>query len=195
MFYVYEHIRNDTNKVFYVGKGSGKRAFNTRGRSEYWKRVVNKANGFTVRIVKDSLEEELAFLVEVERIDQLKRLGVILVNSTIGGEGASGCVRSEETKQKISNLHKGKPKSEEHRKKLSEAKKGSKNPNFGKPKTKDIKEKISKSNTGKKMSESTKEKLSKANKGKTLSLEHRQKMSDSHKKRIESKKLKERDDL
>jgi hypothetical protein len=89
MFYVYEHIRNDTNAIFYVGKGKNNRAYAKRDRNEYWHNIVNKV-GFTVRFVAKDLDEELAYFVEEERIDQLKRLGIKLTNLTLGGEGASG---------------------------------------------------------------------------------------------------------
>ena len=89
MFYVYEHIRNDTNAIFYVGKGKKERAYRVNDRNEYWKNIVNKT-GYTVRFVVKDVDEELAYLVEEERIDQLKRLGIKLTNLTLGGEGASG---------------------------------------------------------------------------------------------------------
>jgi hypothetical protein len=87
MFYVYEHIRNDTNAIFYVGKGKANRASSTRNRNRYWENVVSKSNGFIVRIVAKDLDEELAYLTEKERIDQLKRLGIKLANINAGGAG------------------------------------------------------------------------------------------------------------
>ncbi len=91
-FYVYEHVRKDTGAVFYVGKGYGDRAFQGRSgrRSSYWQNVVGKAGGFNVSFVQVEMNEELAFLVEVERIDQLRKLGVKLRNLTDGGDGTSG---------------------------------------------------------------------------------------------------------
>jgi hypothetical protein len=105
MFYIYEHIRPDTNQVFYVGKGSGDRIREKRGRNAYWHRIVAKAGGFkSVKIVKTD-NEELAYLAEQERIDQLKRLGYKLANLNSGGLG--GIMASEETKQKMSKSHSG----------------------------------------------------------------------------------------
>ena len=102
-FYVYEHIRLDTNEVFYVGKGTGRRAYETKGdrRSEHWKRVHNKVGSY-VKLLVENVDEELAFLVEIERIDQLKKLNTPLINKTIGGDGATGYKHSEESKAKIS---------------------------------------------------------------------------------------------
>jgi hypothetical protein len=97
--------------VFYVGKGSGWRSGITQHRNNYWKNVVAKAGGFTVRKIVENVDEELAFLAEQERIDQLKRLGVKLTNLTNGGEGSFNP-------------------SEETRRKMSEIRIGEKNPNF-----------------------------------------------------------------
>jgi hypothetical protein len=86
MFYVYEHIRNDTNAIFYVGKGKKERAYRVNDRNEYWKNIVNKI-GYTVRFVVKDVDEELAYLVEQERIDQLEKLGIKLANICPGGKG------------------------------------------------------------------------------------------------------------
>jgi hypothetical protein len=87
MFYVYEHIRNDTNAIFYVGKGKKERAYRINNRNEYWHNVVNKCNGYTVKFVVKDVDEELAYLAEEERIYQLKRLNIKLANINAGGAG------------------------------------------------------------------------------------------------------------
>jgi hypothetical protein len=123
-FYVYEHIRPDTKAVFYVGKGCGNRAFTSFGRNKHWNNIVNKNQGKEVCFLAKDLDEELAFLCEIEAIDKYRRLGIKLVNKTNGGEGVSGMFFSKEHKQK-----------------LSEAKQGIKNNFFGKQhseKTKEI---------------------------------------------------------
>lgn len=126
-FYVYEHIRKDTGEVFYVGKGSGDRCTNKRGRNIYWHRVVKKSNGFCVKKLIESVDEEFAFLVEIERIDQLKKLNIQLTNLTFGGEGVSGHIHTKEAKTKMSKAQLGKPKGpmkESTKKKLSLIKTG-----------------------------------------------------------------------
>lgn len=110
-FYIYEHIRPDTGMVFYVGKGCGKRLncgkHGGSNRNKHWKAVVAKAGGFEAIKLVENLDEELAFLIEEERIDQLKRLGIKLTNQTLGGGGGiKGHRHTEETKQKISKHHK-----------------------------------------------------------------------------------------
>lgn len=100
--YIYEHCRQDTGAVFYVGKGSGSRANRVKGRNNYWRNVVAKAGGFSTRLIVTDVDEELAFLAEVERIDQYKRIGVRLCNLTTGGEGASGRFISDSFRKRMS---------------------------------------------------------------------------------------------
>jgi len=174
-FYVYEHIRLDTMKPFYVGKGIGPRAYRKAGRNQYWDRVANK-HGFIINMVAENLDEDMALLVEIEKINQLRRLGIELTNMTDGGEGTSGRKHSEETRQKISNAHNGKTHhclgrtgeshpmfgkkhSDEARLKISESmkncdhplfgKKGEDHPLFGKKRSEYIKNKISLGRKGK----------------------------------------------
>jgi len=107
MFCVYEHIRPDTNKVFYVGKGSGRRAQSKHRRNQHWNNIVGKAGGFSVNILVENVDEEFAFLAEMERIDQLNRLGYKLANKTEGGEGPSGYRHTDEAKKKIAEAQMG----------------------------------------------------------------------------------------
>jgi hypothetical protein len=107
-FYVYEHIRRDTGAVFYVGKGRGGRHCSKRDRNQYWHNVVNKAGGFDSRVVIEDRSEELILLAEIEKISQLRMLGVTLVNLTDGGEGITGLKHSEESKLAMSQKLKGK---------------------------------------------------------------------------------------
>lgn len=107
-FYVYEHIRRDTGAVFYIGKGRGNRHRSNRNRNQYWHNVVNKAGGFDSRVVVEDQSEELILLAEIEKINQLRTLGVALVNLTDGGEGITGLKHSEESKRAMSQKLKGK---------------------------------------------------------------------------------------
>lgn len=122
-FYVYEHLRSDNGAVFYVGKGTGKRCTirSHHHRSEFWQRTERKAGGFSVHMVIDRVDEDFAFLVEMERIDQLRRLGVKLCNLTDGGDGTSGWVKTKEWREKVGAAHRGKVISEKTRIKISES--------------------------------------------------------------------------
>ena len=63
-FYVYEHIRKDNNTCFYVGKGTGNRAYNLdRGN---FHDSVRDEYGCRVKIIKGGLTEEEAFKLERE---------------------------------------------------------------------------------------------------------------------------------
>lgn len=83
----------------------------------------------------------------------------------------------EETRQKISNALKGRPKSEEFKRKVSKGMKGVNTWMTGRKLSSEIKEKISKSNKGRKLSESTKQKMSNARKGTKFTKEHLLNMS------------------
>ena len=125
MFYVYEHIRNDTNSIFYVGKGKANRAYTARNRNDHWHNVVNKAQGFTVKFVVKDVDEELAYLAEEERIDQLKRLGIKLANINVGGSGVGSGDKHPMW---------GKPHPQRGSKRpYGKYKRGADNPRYGKP--------------------------------------------------------------
>lgn len=67
-FYVYFHLDKDGN-IFYVGKGTGKRAW-SKDRHEVWNKYVDqRLNGeYEVKIHKDGLTEEQAESLEDELI-------------------------------------------------------------------------------------------------------------------------------
>lgn len=101
IFNVYEHVRNDNGQAFYVGKGSPRRpsSVGQGTRNREWSAITDqlkKTDGFSVRILSDGICEELAYLAEMERIDQLKRRGIKLCNISIGGAGSPGVKRSAE---------------------------------------------------------------------------------------------------
>lgn len=131
MAYVYLHLRATgprAGSVFYVGKGSGRRAWSKCGRNKHWKSTAGKY-GFEVTLVADDLDEDVAFELEKELIAELREH---LCNFDEGGKGATGgCYHymygkshSSETRKLMSETHKGRSPSEEHRLKLSKALKG-----------------------------------------------------------------------
>jgi hypothetical protein len=144
MYYIYQHRSADTNEIFYVGKGKDKRFCDKNKRGRYWKHYVAK-HGFVPEIIKDGLDEELAFLAEMECIDAYKRRSIKLINLTDGGEGCSG----------YSMRH-----SEEQKAKWSIERKGTPSPRKGVKLLDSTKEKISLARAGKLLSDSHKEAIS-----------------------------------
>lgn len=89
-FYVYEHWRPDKGVCFYVGKGSGKRAWSMKNnRNRHHKAIVSKLTSLglaiDVRIIIDNLSAQTALDLEIDRIAMYGREN--LVNMTRGGEG------------------------------------------------------------------------------------------------------------
>jgi hypothetical protein len=114
-FYTYVHIRLDTNKVFYVGKGVARRVLEKgRHRSKWWNRVVAK-HGYRSEILFVHATEQSALSAEKFFIEAFRADGHELVNLTDGGDGCVGLVMSDEARLRcrISKL-------------------GDKNPSYGK---------------------------------------------------------------
>lgn len=160
MAIVYQHRRNDSNEIFYIGIGkSTARAYEKNsGRTIFWKNVAKKS-GFSVDILINGCSIEDAKAVEIGLIQAYGRrdLGTgNLVNLTDGGDGTLNAIVLPHIRKKISTSMKGKntwmkgkKHTEETRDKmrrsskrlkhtpefirwLSESRKGDKSPTFGK---------------------------------------------------------------
>ena len=154
IYYIYSYLR-ENHSPYYIGKGKEGRAF-TKG----YKEVRPPQDKSKVKILKANLTEEEAFALEKLYILMFGRkdLGTgILRNKTDGGDGASGAIRSEGTKEKIRQA------------------------NLGKKKPKEVGEKISKALTGRKLSEEMKAKLREGHKGRKCTEEHKRKVSEAKK--------------
>jgi hypothetical protein len=150
MYYVYSYLREDYSP-YYIGKGSGKRAY-TKGPKE----VRPPRDKSRVRILKADLTEEEAFLLEKLYILMFGRIDLstgILRNKSDGGDGASGAIRSDETREKLRQA------------------------NLGKKRHKEVGEKISKALFGRKLSEEMKAKLRAGHRGRTCTEEHKRNVS------------------
>lgn len=121
-WYVYRHIRLDKNEPFYIGIGNRKdykRAYerDTSKRNLIWGRITSKSD-YEVEILFDCISKEFAADKEKEFIKLYGRMDLnsgTLCNMTDGGDGILNCIRSKETKEK-----------------LSKGKIGHKNPMYGK---------------------------------------------------------------
>lgn len=100
IYYVYAHIRSSDGKVFYIGKGSGRRIDSTQDRSDWWNRTVSK-HGYTTRIIRSNMTECCAFSLEKALIFIHRKIGSPLVNICEGGQGKSTGKLSIETRIKM----------------------------------------------------------------------------------------------
>ena len=170
-YYTYAYLREDRTP-YYIGKGKGNRAYRRRDKG-----IKPPKDKSKILILKQNLTEEESFRHEVYMIAVFGRkdLGTgILHNKTNGGDGVSGAVVSDETRRKMSEALKGKPRSKEIRRKISESHKG-------KTHSEESRRNMSESQKGKTFSEETKRKLSESQKGKNHSEETRRKMSEARK--------------
>lgn len=125
-YYIYLHKTLDTNVPFYIGKGKGKRAYVTRGRSLHWKNTVSK-HGYSIEFLEtgltpeEAVEREMFWIAKHGRKD-LKR--GTLVNFTDGGEGTHGRIIAEHVKKAVAEANKKRVASEVNRTKTGSLYKG-----------------------------------------------------------------------
>ena len=172
-FYVYEHRRKDTGEVFYVGKGSSARIKSKQGRNRWWMAIVAKSGGYVAAKVLDGLDEEMAHLCEIERIDQLRKIGVRLCNLTDGGEGMAGFKMPRDSVERGASKRRGKPLSEDAKKNMR-----------GHVRSDEHRRKLSAGNLGKKMSLEARRKMSESRKGRPLLALRGRSLTEEHKKKI-----------
>ena len=182
-YYTYAYLREDKTP-YYIGKGTGDRIYSTNRKG-----IKLPKDKSRIIYLKQNLTEEEAFKHEIYMIDVFGRKDLetgILHNRTGGGEGASGAIRSDETRKKMGEAKK--KMSNKTRIKYSETKKGEKNPNYGKTASEETKKKQSEAHTGKTLTEEHKNNISKGMSGeknpnydKTFSEETKRKLSEAKK--------------
>lgn len=203
---VYIHKTKDTNTTFYVGRAKRDprkkqfvRPYTISHRNKFWNAIAQK-HGFKVEIVsyfnslaEANLEERRLISLYGKRV-----MGGLLCNLADGGEGNSGCQRTDEWKEnqrksaigrklslehraKLSDAHRGRKLSESHKKAIGAASKLHKNFRLSDP---DI---LKKAQAARKLvktkprSREHQDKINAANRGRKRSLEARIKMSFSAK--------------
>lgn len=108
-YYVYLHLTADEEIPFYVGKGSKNRAYVHSYRSKHWRSIVDK-HGLKVEFIAKCLNEIEAFYLEnfFIKLYGRKERGGLLVNQTDGGEGQSGAIVTDEKRELMRRLIRGK---------------------------------------------------------------------------------------
>jgi hypothetical protein len=187
--YIYKTILpegalNKNGRPFYIGQKKGSQIKNNYFGSGTI--IINYIKKYGTQKLQ---REILSWAVSQEQLNQLEYkyvhpyFGTELCFNLREGGNQPGV--SDETRQKMSNLHrgqqawnKGKHPSEETRKKLSEAKKGKVSNNYGNHYSEEARQKMREAHKFRKpMSEETRQKISEANKGMIRSEETRQKLS------------------
>lgn len=129
LYYAYIHYIKERG-VFYVGKGTKKRAneTNSNRRNPHYNNVVNKYSPSCVQVgLLECSSENIAFTLEVGLIKCLRRMGVKLTNKTDGGEGSSGYKMTEAEKAVLSKRMKGNKLSLSTKQKIAEKLQGNTN--------------------------------------------------------------------
>ena len=172
MYYTYCYL-NEEGRPYYIGKGSGGRAYDLN-------HSVSLPPRDRILLLKDNLTEEESFRHEVYMIEVLGRKNQgtgILENMTKGGkQPPTFILHSEETKSKMRQRRH----SEETKRKIGAASKARMN--------EDEKQKLSNLWKGRPLTQETKDKLSKSLKGIRRSEETREKMRIAAKKRWENRR-------
>lgn len=200
-YYTYAWLREDMTP-YYVGKGVGNRAYRSHRRGDSY---MSPPPRDRVLFLKKNLTEFDAYKHEnyIITILGLKSEGGILINMSYGGEGSSGRVLSEETKEKIREKNKNKKLTKKQKELISKQVSQRRWWNNGKVDKHTIEcpgdgwilgrlysrklsdeeiENIRKINTGKYVSEETRQKISNLKKGKKLTDEHKKKIREASKK-------------
>lgn len=184
IFYTYAYLREDKTP-YYIGKGKGSRIYK-KSKND----IKPPKDKSRIIFLKQGLTEKEAFKHEKYMIAVFGRKDLesgILLNRTDGGDGASGNIQTEETKQKRSITLKGKSRPDEVKEKIG-------NKNRGKTHSQETRQKISDTHKGNKYwegkthTEESKQKMRDAKigksshmKGKSHTNETKQKISDSKK--------------
>ena len=130
MFYTYAHYTPE-GRLFYIGKGKGRRAYAFYQRSSYWNNIIAKYGKPTVKILAKWATEQEALQHEISLIKEYREQGLELCNLTDGGEGTSGYKATPDQVENNRIVHlgqtpwnKGIPCREETKSKLSAVKLG-----------------------------------------------------------------------
>jgi hypothetical protein len=98
IFYTYAHYTPE-GRLFYIGKGQRRRAWNCKNRNPYWNAVIAKHGKPKIEILARWKTEKEALDHEVFLISCFGQMRSQLVNLTVGGDGVSGLKHSAPTRE------------------------------------------------------------------------------------------------
>jgi hypothetical protein len=114
MFIVYEHWRPGAEMPFYVGKtkegaqrATDPRRVHNRRHEFIFQKLRREGQKIIIKIVESNLMEESAFAFEKMKIAYWRAVGADLVNTSDGGEGATGYQHTDEAKARIKENNPG----------------------------------------------------------------------------------------
>jgi len=81
-YYVYQHRRADCGSVFYIGKGSQRRAYQFGSRPHYWFNAL-KGSQIDIEILRHDLHEPCALTIETIEMHVARSKGEPLTNLLI----------------------------------------------------------------------------------------------------------------
>jgi hypothetical protein len=117
-YYVYVWYIKDTNEVFYVGKGKGKRYKELSSRNKFFIDMY-ESHDCDVKKIYENLTESEAFQKEKETVKWYRENTAFrLTNQTDGGEGSSGWNPPQEFRDKQSKIHQDQWQDEEFKNKM-----------------------------------------------------------------------------
>ena len=120
IYYVYRYNRED-GTPYYIGKGKGNRCYSHK------RKVKRPDDESRIIIVQENMSEQDAFDLETVLIEKYGRkdLGTgILRNMSRGGLGRRDPVVTQETREKLRDIHLGKKKTKRHSENISKGRKG-----------------------------------------------------------------------
>lgn len=135
-YYIYGHFREDSNEIFYIGKGTNYRGFVRNRNNPFWNNFVKKHKWYSSILIPHLAEEDAKIFEKILiKAHGRRDLGLgPLLNLTNGGDGGPNRKgkknpHTEEWNRKIGNSLKGgkrKPFSDSHKNKISLYRQGKK---------------------------------------------------------------------